>query len=117
MSQNKISETKRKCWMQRISRFQESNQTIRDFCKAEQIVPSTLSYWLKKSKVQTIKPLASPGFLPVIISDAAPGYSSSQSSAKSVPQLIGKCVLGKKCQIELYSLDAMAVALNLLARS
>jgi len=117
MAQKKISDTKRKFWMQCITRFQESNQTIRDFCQAEQIASGTLSYWLKKLKAQSCRPMATSGFLPVVFPDTIQPYSSSQSSVKSIPQLIGKCVLGKKCQIEFYSLDAMAVALNLLARN
>lgn len=72
----------RQAWADRVDRFQQSNQTVAEFCHAEGISPASLYQWRKKLRrddAAVIRPV--PAFVPVKL--PAP-HASSPTTVMSV---------------------------------
>ncbi len=65
----------RAAWAEVLRRFDESGQSVLDFCRAEAIAPQSFYYWKRKLSSPVDAPGTAaeiPDFLPVRLSAAAP---------------------------------------------
>jgi hypothetical protein len=84
-------------WTNRLRRFEESGQTVRDFCVGERVSQPSFYHWKKKlreSKATTAVPATAPnGFRPVMVSPSTLPSTRRETIVR----------LGREIQIELGS--------------
>ena len=65
-------ESVRQSWAERLARFESSNLSVLDFCRAEGVASQSLYYWKRKLAGPADAPGPVPQFVPVRLSASAP---------------------------------------------